>query len=258
MGDSYFNSSNFDYSNYSHLRNAVLGFPDGHVDHSVFNGLPKIVNGVTGLPFLGEQEALMDKECLGVQAMKDDAALNAALQTGYSRMCVFTLPTPTNPGFPFISGGAAVPVVLPDAACDPPVISGKRFVGATVSVSATVSGGTVFRVNGSEPFTSASLLSIMADGGADMNVVWSDTSPLSIPVVSHQAVSKNRSRKAKTKDANEELSMTRARALLSLRINTHPNPPYSPTTAGGRAGGGRGVGKAKTYSPVTPATAPKL
>ena len=107
----------------------------------------------------------------------------------------------------------------------------------------------------------AHILEAIAFGGANMTVNLDGTTPsspqLSLPIVQQQSESKKQSHKAKSK-ANEKLSsMTRERALPSLRINIQPNPPYSPTTAGGRAVAGGGVGKAKTYPPVTPATAPK-
>lgn len=227
---------------------ALLGFPDGHVDHSFFNGLPNIVNGVTGLPFLGEQAALMSNKSLRVQTRADNAALHAALLSGFSGMSVGLKQFQTHPGFPFFgaAAAAAVPVVLPDAESD-------IFVGTTVYASATIAGGTVFTIDGIKNITDLCILNMMAEKGAKLDVYLDGTHPL--PVIQREQPEK-RSHKAKSK-ANE-LSMTRrARALPSLRTNIQPNPPYSPTTAGGRAVAGGGVGKAKTYSPVTPATAPK-
>ena len=237
-------------SSYFNLRNALLGFPDGHVDHFVFNGLPNIVNGVTGLPFLGEQAALMSNKSLRVQTRADNAALDAALLSGFSGMSVGLKQFQTHPGFPFFgaAAAAAVPVVLPDAKSD----RIHRFVGTTVCASATIAGGTVFRTSGMKDITDVCILTMMAEEGAELNVDLDGMPQLSHVIQLEQP--EKRSHKAKSK-ANP---MTRReRALPSLRINIQPNPPYSPTTAGGRAVAGGGVGKAKTYSPVTPATAPK-
>jgi len=247
-------------SSYFDLRNALFGFGDGNVDHSVFNGLEPIVNGINGLRCLAKQEALVSDKALWVQARKDDVALDEALRRGFSgRIIGGIIPSQgqTNHGFPFVGAVDAAAAIQQDVLVphEKHVQSGYStsiFGRATVHASATMTGGAIFMMGGVQ-ITDAYILEAIAFGGANM-IVNLDGTPSSLPIVQQQSESKKKSHKA-----NEKLSsITRARSLPSLRINIQPNPPYSPTTAGGRAVAGGGVSKAKTPSPVTPVTAPKL
>ena len=235
---------------------ASFGFGCQYLD-PVFDGLGKLVNGVTGFP--GEQYA-MGEECLTANMNRDEAAFDVALHLHDYFAGMFLSPQRTNPvypGFPFVDSASAASAAASaasasaasasaaSAATDADVVQ-PDYQSCVVYCYASATGGIIYTTTHGNVIESKHVLQTMAAHGATFSFNRMDSPPPQAPKKSHKA-------KLKCASDNDKLTPTNAR---SLRVKI-PATPYSPmTTGGGRAVAG-GVSKAKTPSPVTPATAPK-
>jgi hypothetical protein len=209
--------------------------------------LGKLVDGVTG--FSVEENSFMScNDDLMSADNANDAAFNVALDAAgidleLGKMCLHQSSSkdpPVYPGFPFVDVSAAS-----DTSSAAAVVQSDKFdvCSSCVVYCSVLNSGSISYTTTWGMITEPTVLHNMAAHGAIFSFNRIDSPP--------QAAKK--SHKAKLKCESDKLPPTNAR---SLRVKI-PATPYSPmTTGGGRAVAG-GVSKAKTPSPVTPATAPK-